>query len=785
MRKIFLFACLLPFIAKSQTLAPLTIDKIMADPKWMGTQPSQPQWNITGDTLYFMWNPDAAMADSLYYVTTKNTIPQKLTAMQKKQVVFASSLKYNQQKTKAAYVKTGDVFLYDVATKTHKVITNTAEVENNIAFIGNGTKLSYQRGSNLYMVDLTDASTNQITNVVQNTVGSTSSLNAQEQWLKNDQQQTFEILAERKKNKDAADAYNKTVAKKELKKIILDDKQIQDITIAPNGNIISYVLYKPYSKNRVADVPNYVSETGFTTNIATRPKVGEQPGKYNLFIYNIAIDSIVEVKLNKLPGLKDIPAFHNNYPKQLEKLKKDSADRDIYIDDVIWNEASTKALLSIYSFDNKDYWLMQLTANGSLTLIDRQTDSAWIGGPMQSAINGSKGWIDNDNCWFYSEKTGYNHLYKHNTITTNTAAITNGSFEVQQAQLSADKKYFYITTNEVHPGEKHLYKQSLFSNEKVKLTNEVGANNTSISPNEKYFANLYSYSNKPWELFLQSNVANAKAIQITNKAQSSLFKSYAWKDPQLVTFKAQDGETVYARLYKPVQQHTSKPAVIFVHGAGYLQNAHKWWSSYFREYMFHNLLADNGYTVLDIDYRASAGYGRNWRTGIYRFMGGKDLSDHVDAANYLVTQQGVNKNAIGIYGGSYGGFITLMGLFTEPNVFAAGAALRPVTNWSNYNHGYTSNILNEPANDSIAYKRSSPLYFANGLNKPLLICHGIIDLNVHYQDVVQLQQKLIELGKDNWEVAGYPVEDHGFKEPSSWTDEYKRIFKLFELNLKK
>jgi dipeptidyl aminopeptidase/acylaminoacyl peptidase len=242
---------------------------------------------------------------------------------------------------------------------------------------------------------------------------------------------------------------------------------------------------------------------------------------------------------------------------------------------------------------------------------------------------------------------------------------------------------------------------------------------------------------------------------------------------------------VYARLYKPVNPHPGRPAVIFVHGAGYLQNAHKWWSSYFREYMFHNLLADAGYTVLDIDYRGSAGYGRDWRTGIYRYMGGKDLGDHVDAANYLVKQQGVDAKRIGIYGGSYGGFITLMALFTKPGVFAAGAALRPVTDWAHYNHGYTANILNEPVNDSIAYRRSSPLYFAEGLKDHLLICHGLIDVNVHVQDVLRLNQRLIELGKDNYEIALYPLEDHGFVEPSSWTDEYKRIYRLFEEVLKK
>ncbi|MBO6760521.1 MAG: prolyl oligopeptidase family serine peptidase, partial [Roseivirga sp.] len=157
----------------------------------------------------------------------------------------------------------------------------------------------------------------------------------------------------------------------------------------------------------------------------------------------------------------------------------------------------------------------------------------------------------------------------------------------------------------------------------------------------------------------------------------------------------------------------------------------------------------------DIDYRASSGYGRDWRTGIYRHMGGKDLSDQIDGAKFLMNEHGVEAGRIGMYGGSYGGFITLFAMFKHPDVISAGAALRSVTDWAHYNHGYTSNILNTPVEDPIAYKRSSPIYFAEGLEGDLLIAHGMVDTNVHFQDVVRLAQRLIELGKDNWEMALY------------------------------
>ena len=136
----------------------------------------------------------------------------------------------------------------------------------------------------------------------------------------------------------------------------------------------------------------------------------------------------------------------------------------------------------------------------------------------------------------------------------------------------------------------------------------------------------YSYKNKPWEIYVADTKEKATLKQITHSTTKA-FEAYSWKVPEVITFKAKDGTSVNARLYQPKEEDKNKAAVIFVHGAGYLQNAHNYWSSYHREYMFHNLLSDLGYTVLDIDYRGSDGYGSAVRTGIYRHMGGLDLSD--------------------------------------------------------------------------------------------------------------------------------------------------------------
>jgi dipeptidyl aminopeptidase/acylaminoacyl peptidase len=164
-------------------------------------------------------------------------------------------------------------------------------------------------------------------------------------------------------------------------------------------------------------------------------------------------------------------------------------------------------------------------------------------------------------------------------------------------------------------------------------------------------------------------------------------------------------------------------------------------------------------------------------------MGHPELEDFKDGVEWLVANYGVDPERVGVYGGSYGGFMTFMSLFREPDLFAAGAALRPVANWRHYNHEYTSNILNTPLVDPVAFERSSPITWVANLTKPLLIASGMQDDNVFFQDSVLIVQRLIELKKEDFEMAIYPLDPHGFVHPESWLDEYRRIYKLMNRHL--
>lgn len=786
MKKAFLFFIFISGLSfvHAQTLSPLTVEKIMRDPKWMGTSPSNISWSADSKTMLFNWNPDNNEQDQLYKITTNSFVPQKANE-QSEANLRSSGYVYSKDRSKALFERNGDLFLYKAKDNQEVQLTNTIERESNPKFSQNEQQVIFQKGDNLYSSSLLESDIVQLTNFSREKESTDKKLSIQDEWLKADQYKEFDIIALRKKKKELQKEKSKTYEIRRPKKIILADKErLTSLNISPNGRFVNYRITIPAEGNKSTVVPNYVTESGYTEDLPTRTKVGNTLTQSKNFIFDIQRDSSYEITTKDIPGIKDLPAFLEDYPEQLKELKEKNEDRAVNLFGPYWNEKSTHALMVAYSQDNKDRWILKLNSiTGKVNLIDRQHDEAWIGGPGISPYGNNIGWINDETFYFQSEASGYSHLYTYNFKTQEKEQLTKGNYEVQSVQLSSDKKHFYLSSNQEHPGITHFYKLAVSGGKLQQLTEMKGGNEVTLSPDEKWLAIRYSYANKPWELYLQENKVGGIAKKITTSS-SEEFNSYSWKDPALVVFKNRYGDDVHARIYKPENPHPSKPAVVFVHGAGYLQNVHYWWSQYFREYMFNNLLADLGYTVIDIDYTASSGYGRDHRTGIYRHMGGKDLSDQVDGVKFLVENYDVNPNNVGLYGGSYGGFITLMGLFTEADVFKSGAALRSVTDWAHYNHGYTSNILNEPFNDEKAYRQSSPLYFADGLKGHLLMAHGMVDVNVHFQDIVRLSQRLIELGKDNWELAVYPVEDHGFTEPASWTDEYKRILKLFENTLK-
>ncbi|HET9533462.1 MAG TPA: prolyl oligopeptidase family serine peptidase [Blastocatellia bacterium] len=769
----------------------LTIDNIMRGPELVGYEPRAVRWSADGQRIYFQWKQAAEPREKDFDTYAVNRDGSGLRKLSEDEAKNAPPTSGEQSKDKklTLFTAEGDIFIYDHAANQRRQITDTTDVETNPRFTRDQRRIFFTRANNLYVISLDTGSLVQMTDVraagpapggpPQAARGSSQQRGTESQeYLKKEERELIDSVKRRAERRQEQEERRKR--ENPRKPFQLQPRQsVVALNLTPDEKHVIAAVNEAGEGAKSTIVPNYVTESAYTEDIPARTKVGDALSRSRLAVISVETGDVKWVDHGQKiaapqPGLESAD--------QQTSARQTSSDREVQLFQPVWSEDGSRAIVQARSADNKDRWIMALDPAAAKTrVIASMRDDAWIGGPGSFTA----GWMrDNQHIYFQSERDGYSHLYTVSYDGGEPRQLTSGRWEVTGVQLSSDKSRFYLTTSEVHPGERHLYVMPAEGGERVKLTSSPGNNQAFVSPDEKMLALIHSYSNRPPEIYIQENRANATASKITS-SPSAEFWQYNWIDPPIVTFKARDNAEVYARLYKPRNYRKGGPAVIFVHGAGYLQNVHRWWSSYFREYMFHHLLMEHGYIVMDVDYRASAGYGRDWRTGIYRHMGGKDLEDQVDAARWLVSEHAADAKRIGIYGGSYGGFITLMAMFTQPEVFAAGAALRPVTDWAHYNHGYTSNILNTPHKDPESYKRSSPIYFAGGLKGALLICHGMVDVNVHFQDTVRLVQRLIELRKENWELAVYPVEDHGFVEPTSWADEYKRIFKLFETTLKK
>lgn len=764
---------------KSQNLK---LEEIMKGESFIGNQPTNGRWSLDGKKVYFEWNPKNEIGSSTYYWQKGMTEPK---VAELKEAAFSKlDFKSKPGSDFVYYIDNGALYSY---SKTSQIIKKLFQQSSPISTLELGTEsgvLFFEQNANLFKFNTNDGAVLQITNFKNE--NKKQSVPEKTSFLKEQQKELFQFVKDAEAKKEWYNANNKTIKSDFAKEYYYGKDDIYNLKINPNGKYATFSLIEPIDNKR-EKMAVFITDDGYNEIKDTKEKVSVNNLVRTRFgIYSVASDSVYYVDFTPLSGLKNFPKYYELYDQLKNKHKENKL---IVAQSPIYNHDGSIAITEIRSQDNKDRWLISLNLQkGTFTEIEHQHDEAWIGGPgipSYSFDNGKIGFLaDNQTIYFQSEVTGYSHLYTYNLKSKKKIQLTRGNWEVREVLLSRDKKTFYLTTNTTHPGNRSFYKMPTVGGILEPILTQDGAHEVMLSPDEKSLLVRYSYKNKPWEYYVAENKKNTVLQQLTSSTTAA-FKEYNWRAPQVITFDAQDGTPVNARIYTPKAEKSNKAAIIFVHGAGYLQNAHNYWSSYHREYMFHNLLTDLGYTVLDIDYRGSDGYGRDFRTGIYRFMGGKDLSDHIDGKKYLVDNFAIDADRVGIYGGSYGGFITLMAMLTAPGEFTSGAALRSVTDWTHYNHGYTGNILNFPETDPDAYKKSSPIYFAQNLKGNLLMLHGMVDDNVEYKDIVRLSQRFIELEKKNWTLASFPVEAHAFKQTYSWIDEYSRILDLFNSTLLK
>ncbi len=376
-------------------------------------------------------------------------------------------------------------------------------------------------------------------------------------------------------------------------------------------------------------------------------------------------------------------------------------------------------------------------------------------------------WINvKDEPWFLpdgkeflweSERDGFRHLYLYNNTGKLQSQLTKGDWAIERLIAVDDqKRRVYFLSNEASPVESQLYEMDLNDGRRKPMTSGNGVHGVSVSPHGEYFTDTFSNRTTPPAQTLRGR--NGSLLTVLMPADTTVQNTFILSTPEIVQVPAADGDTLYARLIKPVPFEATRkyPAIVEVYGGPGAQAVRDSWSGTNMEQVY----AANGFVVWQLDNRGSAGRGHKWESAVFRNLGFQELEDQKTGVAFLKRYPFVDPARIGITGWSYGGYMTLYALVNAPDLFRAGASGAPVTDWRNYDSIYTERYMGLPAENKAAYDRSSPLTRADSLKAKLLILHNVEDDNVHFSNTLQMAAAL-ERANKQFRMVVYPQKSHG------------------------
>ncbi len=767
---------LLVAISTSAAAAP-ELEKIMQDPDWIGPPVEQAWWQLDGRAYFYRVKRSGSDIRETYRVDLDGAEVVVLDAAAESQTDAANPV-FDSSRSRALSVRENSLFLRDLDTHDFTRLFTGTDPIRNVGFSADQQHVQFESAGRWWRTNLDGDGAVPVADLrFEDDPHATP-----EDGLEADQLRLFSTLERmrrraQEKHEQAVRDARADSGRAPVPWYLGKAHSSSLVSLAPNARWMLVVVEKEGTDDGKSDqMPRFVTRSGYVEIEDVRTLVGmKPPAPQSLWLLDLETRTRHEIDLDSLTGRAEDPLAELKSAQDIEP--HDAQDlRPVQVSGIEWHRQSPRALVQVRAIDNKDRWTVVVdAADQSMNEIHRLSDPAWINWAFNEF-----GWVPgSDTAWLLSEQSGYSHLF---TIDPGGRQNqhTSGKFEVYDIEFAADGKSVLMISNAEHPTRYDLYQLQVDGGQMARLTELEGLESFATLPGSGLVLLRYSESYVPPQAAVLDRASGKLAA--ASDTLTDEYKAIEWQPPEFVGVPSSHGQRPIWTKFYPARGDFDdpRPVVVFVHGAGYTQNTHHRFPYYFREQMFHNLLTERGYHVLDMDYRASRGYGRDWRTAIYRQMGTAELEDLVDGVEWVVENHDADPDRVGVYGGSYGGFMTFMAMFNAPGVFAAGASLRPVTDWAHYNHGYTSNILNTPEVDPEAYRRSSPIEFAEGLQGDLLISHGMLDDNVFYKDSVRLAQRLIELGKEDWELASYPLEPHGYVQPESWLDQYRRILKLFE-----
>lgn len=389
---------------------------------------------------------------------------------------------------------------------------------------------------------------------------------------------------------------------------------------------------------------------------------------------------------------------------------------------------------------------------GGAKVLLKETDPFWI-----NVSDDLRVLRDGQRFLWSSERSGFRHLYLYRLDGRLQRQLTSGEWEVEEVTcLDEPSGWVYFLSGEASPLERRLYRVSLDGSGKQLVTPEPGWHKVQMSPGCAYFTDAFSSLKDPERKTLRA--VDGSEIAVLQAPDRSVLDEYELLPVEIVEVPGARGEKLYGRLIRPARFKKGRkyPAVVMVYGGPHSQSVKNAWQGL----SFEQVLAHRGFVVWQLDNRGSSGRGHAWESVLYRRLGKEELEDQKRGVARLVKMGFVDPARIGIHGWSYGGFMTLYSLLNAPEVFRAGIAGAPVTDWKNYDTIYTERYLGLPSENEAGYRASSPVTYAERLERPLLLIHNLEDDNVLFQNTVQMVDALERAGKQ-FDLLVYPQKTHG------------------------